>query len=66
MHCKTSPTCQVMPQLLSEIQLGLEADGGVDWGSLYVFTCDKSCKVDGYIREQVQLVNFEMTNIPGT
>jgi len=57
---------QVMPQLLSEIQLGLEADGGVDWGSLYVFTCDKSCQVEGYVREEVQLLNFEMTNLPGT
>jgi len=57
---------QVMPQLLSELQLGLEAEGGVDWGSLYIFTCDKSCKIEGYIKEQVQLVHFEMTNLPGT
>ena len=55
-----------MPQLLSELQLGLEAEDGVDWGSLYVFTCDKSCQVDGYSEEQVQVVNFEMSNLPGT
>merc|ERR1712142_96107 len=57
---------QVMPQLLSELQLGLEADAGMDWGSLYIFTCDKSCQIEGYTKEQVQLVQFEMTNLPGT
>ena len=54
-----------MPQLLNELHLGLDTDAGVDWGSLYIFTCDKSCYVEGYVREEVQLVNFEMTNLPG-
>jgi len=55
---------QVMPQLLSELKLGLDADDGLDWGSLYVFTCDKSCETNGYAFEHVQLTNFETTNLP--
>jgi len=63
---KRSFEFQVMPQLLNELHLGLDADVGVDWGSLYVFTCDQSCNHTGYIQEEVQLIDFEATNIPGT
>ena len=30
-----------MPQLLSVLGLGSEVEGGVDWGSIYVYTCDR-------------------------
>ena len=56
-----------MPQLLMELGLGLDiAEGGLDWGSLYIFTCSKSCSIQGYVREEIQLRNFERTNLPGT
>jgi len=60
---------QVMPQLLSELKLGSDTCevGGVDWGSLHVYTCDQSCHVtEGYVAEYVQLQQFELSNIPGT
>jgi len=58
---------QVMPQLLSKLGLGLDpTEGGVDWGSLYIYTCSKSCHIIGYVEEEVQLLNFERSNLPGT
>ena len=63
----THDSPQVMPQLLMELGLGLDtAEGGLDWGSLYIFTCSKSCSIQGYVREEIQLRNFERTNLPGT
>ncbi len=33
---------QVTPQLLSIVSLGTDLEvGGLDWGSLYIYTCDK-------------------------
>ena len=60
---------QVMPQLLSELKLGSDtcAREGLDWASLYVYTCDSSCHVEqGYVREHVQLLNYNLTNLPET
>ena len=57
---------QVMPQLLCELGLGLEAEAGLDWGSLYLFTCDASCPAPGYTREVLYLRQFELSNLPGT
>jgi len=57
---------QVMPQLLSLLGLGSDplAEGGVDWGSIYVFTCDRSCEIEGYQPEVAILLNFDPTNLP--
>ena len=58
---------QVMPQLLTELRLGLDDCPGLDWGSLYVYTCQASCPIArGYVREHVQIRNFDNTNLPGT
>lgn len=58
---------QVMPQLLSALGLGLEpTDGGLDWASLYIYTCSKSCEITGYVKEEIQLRNFERSNLPGS
>jgi len=57
---------QVMPQLLCELGLGLEAGAGLDWGSLYLFTCDASCSAPGYTKEVLYLRQFELSNLPGT
>jgi len=68
-HCGADTTFefQVMPQLLTELGLGLETCDGLDWGSLYVFTCQASCHIArGYREEYVQISNFDKTNIPGT
>lgn len=57
---------QIMPQILSELKLGMDlVDAGLDWGSIYVFTCDRSCAVEEYVREETVVVNFLKTNIPG-
>ena len=55
-----------MPQLLCELGLGLEAGAGLDWGSLYLFTCDASCSAPGYTKEVLYLRQFELSNLPGT
>jgi len=69
-HCggERSFEFQVMPQLLTELGLGLdETNDGLDWGSLYVFTCMASCHISkGYFSEHVQIRNFDQTNLPGT
>ena len=58
---------QVMPQLLTELGLGLDTCQGLDWGSLYVYTCEASCPIaGGYYREHVQIRNFDNTNLPLT
>ena len=57
----------VMPQLLSELGLSDTCDnGGLDWGSVHVYTCDRSCSLQGYVAEHVAVQNFELSNIPGT
>ena len=56
-----------MPQLLSELGLSDTCDnGGLDWGSVHVYTCDNSCSVKGYVTEHVSVQDFELSNIPGT
>ena len=59
---------QVMPQLLTELRLGDTCQaGGVDWGSLHVYTCDASCHVArGYVAEHAAIQNYDQTNIPGS
>jgi len=59
---------QVMPQLLSEMNLGSDSyEGGLDWGSIHVFTCDQSCHVEeGYVQEHFILQQFDVTSIPGS
>lgn len=53
---------QVMPQLLSLLHLGTELESSLDWGSLYIFTCDKSCALEGYAEEVCQLLHFDANN----
>ena len=68
-HCgaERSLEFQVMPQLLTELGLGLDTCQGLDWGSLYVYTCQASCPIPrGYYQEHVQIRNFDDTNLPLT
>jgi len=55
---------QVMPQILSIIGLGSEIQGGVDWGSIYVYTCNRDCEIEGYVQEFGAILNFDNTNLP--
>ena len=56
------------PQLLTELRLGDTCQaGGVDWGSLHVYTCDASCHVArGYVAEHAAIQNYDLINIPGS
>ena len=68
-HCGAARSfeLQVMPQLLTELGLGLDTCEGLDWGSLYIYTCQESCRIArGYVLEHVQIRNFDKTNLPGT
>merc|ERR1712029_596446 len=50
---------QVMPQLLSEMNLGSDSyEGGLDWGSIHV--------EQGYVQEHFILHQFDVTSIPGS
>jgi len=53
---------QIMPQLLSVLGLGL--DDGIDWGSIYVYTCSRSCDITGYRAEASTILHFDNTNLP--
>lgn len=53
---------QILPQLLSVLDLGL--DDGIDWGSIYVFTCSRSCDITGYREESAVILHFDNTNLP--
>jgi len=55
---------QIMPQLLSVMGLGSEVEGGVDWGSIYVYTCDRSCDIEGYAEEEWAILHFDEDTIP--
>merc|ERR1719320_1932104 len=55
---------QVMPQLLFELKLGLDADSCLDWGSIYIYSCSSSCDVEGYVKEYFQLRQFSRINLP--
>jgi pre-rRNA-processing protein TSR4 len=55
---------QIMPQLLSLLELGTDVEGGVDWGSIYIYTCSRSCLVEGYAEEGSHILSFDHTNIP--
>merc|ERR1719318_976819 len=57
---------QVMPQLLFELKLGLDADSCLDWGSIYIYSCSSSCDVEGYVKECFQLRQFSRINLPAT
>jgi len=57
---------QVMPQLLFELKLGLDADSCLDWGSIYIYSCSSSCDVEGYVKEYFQLRQFSRINLPAT
>jgi len=57
---------QVMPQLLFELKLGLDADSCLDWGSIYISSCSASCEAEGYTKEFVQLRQFSRMNLPAT
>jgi len=61
---KRSFEFQVTPQLLSITELGSSIDHGVDWGSVYVFTCSLDCYTEGYVQEHVQILNFDQTSLP--
>jgi len=57
---------QVMPQLLFELKLGLDADSCLDWGSIYIYSCSASCEAEGYTKEFMQLRQFSRMNLPAT
>jgi len=57
---------QVMPQLLFELKLGLDADSCLDWGSIYIYSCSASCEAEGYTKEFTQLRQFSRMNLPAT
>jgi len=57
---------QVMPQLLFELKLGLDADSCLDWGSIYIYSCSASCEAEGYTKEFIQLRQFSRINLPAT
>ncbi|XP_023327260.1 programmed cell death protein 2 isoform X2 [Eurytemora carolleeae] len=55
---------QIMPQVLSLLNLGSDLEGGLDFGSIYIYTCSRSCSTEGYVLEQSQILDFDQTNIP--
>merc|ERR1719495_1325888 len=62
---KRSFEFQVMPQILNLLLTESTMENCIDWGSIYVFTCSKSCKIDGYKREEAFVLNFDSSsNIP--
>ena len=57
---------KVMPQLLNHMQVD-SFEESVDWGTLAIYTCSKSCG-DGssYVTEFLWKQNFADTGIPTT
>jgi len=55
---------QVMPQILCVLGLGSELQEAVDWGSIYIFTCNKDCDIEGYVEEFAAVLDFDKTNLP--
>jgi len=55
---------QIMPQMLNLLGLGTDVEGGVDWGSIYIYTCSRSCEIEGYVEEEAHVLHFDSTNLP--
>eukprot|EP00088_Acartia_fossae_P048159 TRINITY_DN5247_c0_g1_i1.p1 TRINITY_DN5247_c0_g1~~TRINITY_DN5247_c0_g1_i1.p1 ORF type:complete len:359 (+),score=42.81 TRINITY_DN5247_c0_g1_i1:37-1113(+) len=55
---------QIMPQLLNILGLGTDIEGGVDWASIYIFTCSRSCGIEGYVEESWTVLNFDASDLP--
>lgn len=51
-----------MSQTLSYLHVDVAVDS-LDWGTLLVYTCKKSCKIEGYVPEFVWKQDFSSKDL---
>ena len=57
-------TLQIMPQMLNYLRLDEALDGGVDWGTLAIYTCADNCdQGPAYKKEYLWKQDFAETDV---
>lgn len=68
-HCNSPRTFefQIMPQLINHLQIDDTQADSIDWGTLLIYSCPKSCSIQGkrtYADEILIRQNFSSIGVP--
>jgi pre-rRNA-processing protein TSR4 len=54
---------QIMPQLLSHLELDPHDPHALDFGSMEIYTCSRNCEAEGFVDEFIKVEMFEQKGL---